>query len=173
MIIPGTLFEKICCPSCKGEVSSGRENLLCCSGCSKEYPVFNGTPVFLDQRVSYDALYSQIDFRKTPFGYYQEYFAWRMGKILREIVAYLQEGSVLDDGGGYGFLREFLSPEEHEYYNVDCSHEMMKYNTGKLKCVVRGEELPFKDKSFDNVVSADVREHVQDKVQYLKKSIRY
>jgi hypothetical protein len=113
---------------CKGELIE-KSNLLQCNRCAKQYPIINDIPVFLNEKTPYDNLYSQINFNKSPFGYNVEYSTWRKGQINREIVKYLKAGSVLDDGGGYGFLKEFLG-----------------------------------EKSFDNVVSGDVLEHVQDKI---------
>jgi SAM-dependent methyltransferase len=122
------------------------------------------------QKSAYDDLYSQIDFKTSPFGYNYEYVVWRKSQINKQIVKYLKEGTVLDDGGGYGFLKEFLDKRRHTYYNLDPSIVLLKYDNSELRCVGEGEALPFKDEVFDNVVSGDVLEHVQDKVKYLEKT---
>lgn len=169
--ISNKLLKKLCCPVCKGELIE-ESNQLQCNSCGKQYLIINDIPVFLNGKTPYDNLYSQINFNKSPFGYDEEYSTWRKGQINREIVKYLKAGSVLDDGGGYGFLKEFLSKKRNTYYNMDYSYEILSYDTSKLKCVGKGEELPFKDVSFDNVVGGDVLEHVQDKIKYLEETYR-
>ncbi len=120
----------------------------------------------------YDELYSTYNFDISPFGYNRDYIIWRKSKINQIVISYVKEGKVLDDGGGYGFLNEFLDNQKCEYYNMDCSLEMLRYDTSKKRCIGVGEALPFKDESFDTVVSGDVLEHTQDKVQYLKEAYR-
>jgi len=121
----------------------------------------------------YDELYGQIDFRKSPFGFdKKEDVIWRKSQVNRQIVKYLQKGTVLDNGGGYGFLNQFMDSSRNTYYNFDCSIEILKYDDSDLRCIGGDETLPYKDVVFDNVVSGDVLEHVQDKLHYLAESYR-
>ena len=129
----------------------------------------------LEERIPSDIFnefYSKIDFDTSPFGYDINYARWRKSSINKTIIQYLRGGMVLDDGGGYGFLKEFLDDQKHEYYNMDCSLEMLKYDKSPRRCIGMGENLPFKDESFHNVVSGGVLEHTQDKVKYLQESYR-
>lgn len=169
MGISNELKQKLCCPNCKSELIE--VGMLDCEGCGKQFPIINDIPVFLDEKSAYDHLYEQIDFNKQPFGYEKDYSTWRKGQINKEIVKFLDPGSVLDDGGGYGVLKNFLN-KDNSYYNLEYSYEILRYDIGKLKCVGNGEELPFREASFDNVVSGDVLEHVQDKKKYLEETYR-
>lgn len=142
--------------------------------CGASYPIKDGIPILLteQERNAYDELYKQIDFSATPFSYDQGYMAWRKGQINRQITRHSKEGTVLDDGGGYGYLHGFLDEKKHTYYNCDYSYEIIKYDTSEFRCVGEGEALPFRDNTFDNVVSGDVLEHVKDKRKYLEEAYR-
>lgn len=169
MKISNELFSKLCCPNCKGKLIGA--DMLRCEDCEKQFPIKNDIIVFLDDGSAYDQLYEQIDFNKQPFAYEVDYATWRKGQINKTIAKFVEPGSVLDDGGGYGFLKEFLN-DNNIYYNLEYSYQILSYDTGLLKYVGNGEELPFKDDSFDNVVSGDVLEHVQDKKRYLQETYR-
>jgi len=120
----------------------------------------------------YDDLYGQMDFKNFPFGYNKDYAVWRKSQINRRVAFSLRAGSVLDDGGGYGFLKEFLEIKKNVYFNLDCSYEILKYDNSEFRFLGDGEALPFKNEVFDNVVSGDVLEHVNDKVGYLREAYR-
>lgn len=174
MLTPPKLLRIIRCPNCMGKLLPVVKSYELQCDCGKRYPILDGVPILLqgDLGNAYDDLYRQIDFKVSPFGYDRKYIMWRKAKINLEIVKYLKDGSVLDDGGGYGFLKQFLDEGENEYYNLDYSYEMVRYDNSALRCVGSGENLPFADESFDNVVSGDVLEHVQDKEQYLRETYR-
>ncbi|MBU7017902.1 MAG: class I SAM-dependent methyltransferase [Theionarchaea archaeon] len=120
----------------------------------------------------FDELYRRFDFETSPFGYDIPYITWRKTKINEEIVLYVKGGKILDDGGGYGFLHRFLNDPRYDYYNLDCSLEMLKYDTSRHRILGEGERLPFKDESFDIVVSGDVLEHTIDRIRYLQEAHR-
>lgn len=120
----------------------------------------------------YDELYHRFDFDTSPFGYDVPYISWRKSKINRTIVSHAKKGRLLDNGGGYGFLHQFLGDPSYEYYNLDCSFEMLKYDKSNCRVLGWGEALPFKNDSFDTVVSGDVLEHTQDKLTYLEEAHR-
>lgn len=167
------LISAICCPVCKGDLTLVNDTTLRCH-CSELYPIRDSIPILLTDRGrnAYDELYGQIDFSSTPFSYGQGYMAWRKRQINRQIVSHLKEGTVLGDGGGYGYLHRFLDDKKHAYYNCDYSYEILKYDTSELRCVGEGEALPFRNNTFDNVVSGDVLEHVKDKQKYLEEAYR-
>jgi ubiquinone/menaquinone biosynthesis C-methylase UbiE/uncharacterized protein YbaR (Trm112 family) len=173
-MIQKELLDILCCPLCHSDLQPKPEEsvLVCTDG--HRFPIHDSVPILNRDSESspYDALYRQVNFTDRPFGYKKAYAQWRKGQINRKVVAYLQPGTVLDNGGGYGYLQEFLDPAQHTYYNLDCSYEILKYDTSVYRCVGEGEALPFKDAVFDNVTSGDVLEHVQDKVAYIAESYR-
>jgi ubiquinone/menaquinone biosynthesis C-methylase UbiE len=171
-MISKDLLNVLCCPVCRHELTvSNDSKFLECKSCER-YHIKEGVPILMRGKSVYDDLYSQMNFSNSPFGYNQEYAVWRKSQINKQIAKYLIEGTVLDDGGGYGFLKECLDKRRNKYYNLDCSYEILRYDNSELRCIGEGEALPFKDEVFDNVVSGDVLEHVQDKLKYLEESYR-
>jgi len=168
------LLDLLCCPVCRNALSLSNDPATLECNCGKRYPIKQDVPILIRESESsaYDGLYNQIDFQATPFGYKQEYAVWRKSQINRTIARCLQPGKVLDNGGGYGFMQKFLDPQIHTYYNMDYSFEILKYDSSPYKSIGEGEALPFREGVFENVVSGDVLEHVQDKIQYLRECWR-
>ncbi len=173
-ILPPILRDVLCCPACHGLLHD-EQHALRCAGCSRTYGRCDGIPDFrLNSDSSpYDCLYGQFDFATCPFGYDTQYVLWRKEKIHQEIARHIpSQGLILDNGGGYGLLRRFLDPKRQVCVNLDCSIEILKYDKSPFRCLGDGESLPFRNESFDGVVSADVLEHVADKGRYLSETYR-
>ncbi|PIO02721.1 hypothetical protein COX85_02325 [Candidatus Micrarchaeota archaeon CG_4_10_14_0_2_um_filter_55_9] len=119
---------------------------------------------------NFDAVYQQYDFKRSPFGYSREYYEWYRKPMFTEAARWLEPGSVLDDGGGFGYFSEFVP--KHDYYLLDISKEMLGYYKGKRKFLGRGEKLPFDGCFFDNVVSLGVLRQVEDEDAYLEEAWR-
>lgn len=64
-------------------------------------------------------------------------------------------GSVLDLGGGKGLLRKPLTKRGFQYLNLD----LLNYGNGEPSIIGNAQQLPFKDLSFDLVISKDTMEH--------------
>ena len=175
LMIYEALLHVLCCPMCRHELTLSDDSKFLECECGERYHIKEGVPILVSSKgkSAYDDLYGQTNFSKSPFGYSQKYAVWRKSQINKKIAGYLIEGKVLDDGGGYGFLKDCLNKSRNEeYYNLDCSYEILKYDNSKMRCIGEGEALPFKDEVFDNVVSGDVLEHVQDKLKYLEEAYR-
>jgi len=127
------------------------------------------------KRPTYDSVYKLIDFKARPFGYSWDYFNWRKGKLAKGIISnlnFINGEKLLDNGGGFGYLRQFL-PENVKYVNFDYSKIMLFYDNasnGKVNGV--SEHLPFKNDSFRYLTSVDVLEHVHNKSSYLEEVFR-
>lgn len=91
---------------------------------------------------------------------------WRQFPRYMILKDYL-EGSVLDVGGGPGFLAPFCLPNASVYTCVDISdvavkHGAMLFPGSTFICQdVEKTRLPFGDKSFDTVVCSEVFEHIE------------
>jgi hypothetical protein len=80
---------------------------------------------------SYDLLYKQFNLIKEPYGYSKNYIIWRESKIKGEISKFIKEskGLILDLGGGFGLMANFLpSSILDSYINLDISIVMLKYS---------------------------------------------
>ncbi len=86
------------------------------------------------------------------------------------------EGALLEIGCGEGRGVELLAPKVNSYTAVDKIEEVVsqlsaKYTNAKfIKANI--PPLPFKDNSFDSVVSFQVIEHIKEDVTYLKEIYR-
>lgn len=91
-----------------------------------------------------------MDKLELPFDQYQRY------KMVEELVGLIRDGRrlrVLDVGGHPGFISVFL-PEDDTFVLDTLPPEGLNYVQGD------GARLPFKDDSFDLVVSIDTLEHI-------------
>ena len=100
----------------------------------------NGS-VFADIAEKYDRINSILS-----LGQHQK---WR-----RRVVEQLPVGRLLDLGAGTGAANEIFG--DREVVALDPSPEMLSVNGVRKRTVGIGEELPFKDNSFDAVFSAFV-----------------
>lgn len=132
------------------------------------FQMVNGVPVFADSTPC-NNLYKPKG-KNNPFGYGKKYSDWRKGQINRCIAAHVY-GEVLDNGGGYGDLKRYIDPR-CKYFNIDVSARMVFLDNSENRVVGDGESLPFKNESFDTVVSGDVLEHVESKQAYIRESFR-
>ena len=101
---------------------------------------------------------------KLPFDQYQRY------KMVEELVNLLrgrENMTMLDVGGRPGLLGKFLPKDK--IFNLD-----VEKGNAKNFIVGNGCRLPFKDKSFDIVISVDVLEHVpfKNKPKFLEEVLR-
>ena len=85
------------------------------------------------------------------------------------------EDTILDLGCGIGYLLSLFNSSEGQLYGMDMSWESVlaakKYVQGYF---IRGDgqELPFKEDTFDKVIFADVIEHVPDDNASIKEIVR-
>jgi demethylmenaquinone methyltransferase/2-methoxy-6-polyprenyl-1,4-benzoquinol methylase len=100
----------------------------------------NGS-VFADIAGKYDRINSILS-----LGQHQK---WR-----RRVVEMLPSGRILDLGAGTGAANEIFG--DREVIALDPSPEMLGLNSAANRTVAIGEELPFRDGSFDAVFSAYV-----------------
>lgn len=129
---------------------------------------------FTDDENPYDVLYRQIDMRNRPFGYSAEYVLWRHKQLKGEIAKYIgKPGKILDVGGGTGIMWDFLPDfiQRQDYFNLDCSYEMLKYSPF-MNVLAVAERIPFSEAQFDYVVCSEVLEHVADKDKVLEECYR-
>ncbi|MGM5482784.1 MAG: class I SAM-dependent methyltransferase [Nanobdellota archaeon] len=77
-------------------------------------------------------------------------------QLIKKNLPIKNNDKVLDLGSGPGFFNE-----ECEIYRVDPSHELLKKANGK-KVQAFAEELPFKDNTFDKIISVTAMQNFSD-----------
>jgi ubiquinone/menaquinone biosynthesis C-methylase UbiE len=92
----------------------------------------------------------------------------------QKIANLITGGKVLDVGCSTGDFSTFLS-KKIDYDGVDNDKERIDYANKNYKGTFiysRGENLPFKDKTFDYVILTEVLEHVPNPLELLKECNR-
>lgn len=119
--------------------------------------------------------------KKTVEEYYSERFYEPIGmirdRVEKKIVLSNVLGRVLDGGCGPGRFSLKLADEKREVVGIDTSWEMLSYasqNSDKKINFTRGnlEDLPFRDNSFDSVISIRVLFHIPDYKNVVKEFLR-
>jgi len=173
-----TTLDLLICPTCHGNLSldipPGNGNIktgsLTCSSCKNNYPIKQGIPRFIRE--------DELVGLNKPFARMYNWFSWiysafsKIGFLFigttdsrarREVLARLEPngGKVLEVSIGPGVNLPFLlsSPSVSEIYGLDISIGQLN----RCNALVRrrgwlvdlflgnGEELPFKEESFDSV----------------------
>ena len=116
-----------------------------------------------------DQAYSRYDFESRPWGYKRAYINWVRDAICEPVYKNLKKGSVLDAGGGFGYFRKFTNCF---HVNIDLSFNIIKYDNSPFKTIGAVEELPFSDKSFDNIVTIGVLRHCCSPSKFIDESYR-
>jgi uncharacterized protein YbaR (Trm112 family) len=149
-MIKEKFFDLLACPECKGSLRSYYRKLVCLK-CKREYRIYNDdTPIFLDPNIDFisekgDNI-SRNPYTDASLGVIDKY----------------KKGIVLDDGAGF--------PLDNQNFDNVLQFEIVKYPSTDV--VGRGEKLPFKDNSFDAVISESVLEYVEDLFSYVHEVYR-
>ncbi|MBI4318698.1 MAG: methyltransferase domain-containing protein [Chloroflexi bacterium] len=146
-------FALFCCPKCH-EALRASASVLECSGCGRSYPVPEGIPSFVGEDAFYEGRWSETDWSA---GSLRNYMVKKERFFVRELNG--RRGSVLDLGCGGGWkLYARVGPA----VGVDLSLGSLQQASRVYARVCRSQlvELPFRDQSFDYVVSCDVLGHV-------------
>ena len=111
--------------------------------------------------------------------YYDEYWESReVDKFIKFragiISSCIDEGSVLDVGGGEGILYTYLKEKDVDYFLIDISEKALKIAESRnIKCKKQDlqKEFDIEDK-FDYIVVNEVFEHLFDPLFTLKECVR-
>jgi ubiquinone/menaquinone biosynthesis C-methylase UbiE/uncharacterized protein YbaR (Trm112 family) len=166
------------CLVCRGELSE-LNNELVCTKCEKKYPIINGFPVLLSDKMSEDVSLSRVKFDQK-YVYADEDFKKYIEYLKNEYVFYSQSdleklpdnrgGKFLELGCGGGVSGLVMAKKGYKIFGVD-------YSIGGLELSRRvfesfGVEAyfacadlthsPFKNNSFDAMFGGGTIEHMKD-----------
>lgn len=150
-----TLAPTFVCPSCRGSLEPCEEGVRC-GGCQTVYPVIDGITCFCQGDEFYEGKWVDSDLSAGSLRNL-------LVKKERFFVNMLRgkRGSVLDLGcaGGWRFYTT-VGPVT----GVDLSVSSLRRAKGMYSAVARAElrALPFRDGSFDFVVSSDLIGHIAE-----------
>lgn len=88
---------------------------------------------------------------------------WKLYRWIISLFDKTSSGRLLDVGCGIGYLLYEANKRNFQVFGLDISQDALKKARSNLPpakiCVADGERIPFKDSSFDNVVSLGSIEH--------------
>lgn len=171
------IIDILTCPVCGSDLIL-KENIECI-GCGLSFPVIEGIPVLLadmnDEKIA--EMHSEdkaASYRKSKWLASSSSMrkAERMAITLQKEMNIKNNSLILDVGCGPCTVPSFFSVVT-KYIGVDFSLVALR-NAYKLGLLVNGdaEQLPFKDRCFDGVVSFNTMEHVPDTEKFISENVR-
>ena len=181
-------FNLLCCPACRGQLERPSEDELQCLACEFTFPVIQGIPVLFpcnvkekmtelfgrmwDSAARAEMYDTQIEGRDSIFDKYNfESEIYGLVKLIDQT----KVDMVLDAGSGPGRFLERL-PRGSFTVGLDASLEMLirARRRGRGHFLVCGEleHLPFKDGTFDTVISCRVLQLLTDQQKAVEQLCR-
>jgi ubiquinone/menaquinone biosynthesis C-methylase UbiE len=172
------LLDILCCPACRGDLDYRPDDAeLHCAPCGFTFPIVDGIPVLFptDVKSRMDELFDRYWDSEDQANTYDTYVEGEQSMLdmhnhrgeMRATLAVLGDVTgrrLLDCGCGNGrFSEEF--PEDLYSVGIDASLNLLrickqKARYGRLVCCEL-EHLPFKDDSFDRLLSVRVLQHLR------------
>ena len=94
-------------------------------------------------------------------GYKELYWSEQTNKIEKIKLHLIKSGVALDCGSGDGVLNRYFD-NKTKLISADISFRLLKLNSNKSKVNCSITNLPFKDKSFDQIICLSVIQDVDD-----------
>jgi SAM-dependent methyltransferase len=187
------LSKYICCPVTHGELKfveaskNGTEkDALYKSAAGEEYPVINNIPRLLpnyipvtvseeprDEKAIYRRVTKPYDEILIEKGYPYEKICkmdvlrYEIFKKTESFVNEHMKGDVLEVGAGADYLKKTFAGKYDNWVSLD-------YDIRSFSIDVQGDaqQLPFKDNSFDTIITIDVLEHIPNPEKAVKEYFR-
>jgi SAM-dependent methyltransferase len=192
------LIENLCCPVCRGELSTC-DGLFVCIVCCRRYPIVQGRPVLVpfvaDERQNAEVLLAAANslpvrdsvmprkycrefsveeffFRRLFRQFNRRYPQWAfLGRKVAEMVRNIPEGAcVLDLGAGECKYAALLS--HCRYVGIDLVSSSDKHDFSRIDVVADASAIPFRDCTFDVALNLVVLEHVPDPELTVREMVR-
>lgn len=179
-----TNTDPVHCVACSGDLTPSGETLVC-DRCAQVYPIRDGVLVVKDQHAADNAI--ARDFYNSPlwpkFRFWEWFFFLCNGgerKSRNVILKHLPKEpglKLLDVAIGDGVYVKWL-PEDWSIVGIDVStfqlSNNLKRNEGRDLRLILGEaeQLPFRDESFDSVLSIGGFNHFHDPEGALREMVR-
>jgi len=151
------LLIKLTCLKCQRSTLEESNRSLVCTFCGQKIPLNNGIPDFLSvlkigkiswiesgiDGTAYDAILSKMD-------------GYRLERVDKPLLDYVR-GEVLEIGSGTCWLAKPTEEPQVRYFGLDpvmpfLLHSQKQYGLERLVCG-QGEKLPFRNESFDCLIS--------------------
>lgn len=175
------LYSVLACPICKSELTRGDEALFCRTE-GRTFPIRRGVPRFVESDTYVRSFSFEWTRHKTTQldtfrmdGSSQDIFRKKTGFKAEELRSKL----VLDAGIGAGRFTDIMARWGANVIGIDLSHavEAAQENFSEVPNVLVAQadiaSLPFKEETFDVIVSIGVLHHTPDTKKYFQALIPY
>ncbi|MGG9970621.1 methyltransferase domain-containing protein [Ferruginibacter sp. SUN002] len=174
------------CPKCKSSVNKINAAIVCTNSiCKSTYPVYNNTPILINEdnslftiqsfETTEETTFSMSEERKGSFGKWmkklvpsishnlaaEKNYAYLLNELIKANNGDGSVKKVLIIGGGIAGrgMDKFLSSKQIEIIETDVSYGP------RTQIICDSHDLPFADKTFDLVIAQAVLEHVVDPIR--------
>jgi len=133
---------------------------------SKDYQKIEGVFVFGDVDTEYQVLEQAPT--DNPFKYSLHF--WLFKKYLKKYLKTKPNDLILDVGCGIGHLLDYLNQFSNNLVGIDADLISLLYakkTTSAEYVSSKAEKLPFKDNTFDKIISFNVLEHIENEQKVL------
>ena len=172
-MINTSLLQYLCCPKCKSDLIE-QDNFLICEECGEKYEIQNDTPILVDLNNLPQHLQRQIKYFEREVNNFPEYKLeeWQKSYIrrLEENFQFRDNEILVDVGTGSGYIAAEMAKRGLKVIACDLTlKELIKLkdiierehleNNLFLVCC-SAEDLPFRNKIADYLISNAVLEHL-------------
>ena len=175
------VYKKTACAACLGELVLVNDSLEY-EHCKKKYPVYEGVPILIDEasNASNDVAHYQKDAESVDYFRPKDPQVTHDARRIEEYVAsYVSDddNKLLDVGVGRSWVARRFS-RNNEVVSLDISPVNIKKavqvvaQDNHYGIVADANRLPFRDQSFDYVISTEVTDHVDQPKRFLKSLLR-
>jgi len=177
------LIHYLACPNCNNELFVV-ERCLKCISCKKEFEIKDGIPLLYPDNINLEHLQTEESLAKVikmkPLNENEKLNKIQWEKSKQEFWGMVKKNvkpplkSIINLGCGYDSSFKYLEKQGYLFVNFDLVFEMLHFlqrDHGAISCIAGDiNNLPFKQHSFDYVISIDVIHHESKKLTSLLRS---
>ncbi len=174
--IDNRLYEKLCCPACKGKLQYEDKPSFLCAACGRSFPIIANIPELLyypdgeNEQSNFNNSQAQYerDIHERDAEIYEDRIVKVWGdktELIATEWAKMFPGPVLDYGCGTGQLSRVLKQCHSPVYAFDISSVSLCKNikdNNVLAVIANAFHLPFGNRSFETVCCNGVLHHIID-----------
>jgi SAM-dependent methyltransferase len=180
-------YDILCCPACRSDLTAGGSADSCvCSKCNRSYTFDGDVPVFVTDQKNHNPDFDYLAHYRADneeFDYFSEKGAASMHeeRRLREVITRRVPDTartIVDVGCGNAWVAGAFLPRQRRVFSVDITavnpgKALERYpSSNHFAMAADAYHLPFRDRSVDCVIAAEIIEHVVDPAAFVSALMR-